>query len=350
MTNKIVSQKDIARAAGVSVMTVSRALRNQPDISETMRAQILELAKRMGYQPNPLLSALMTYRRRKLPLPTDLCLGYVTNFSSPEEWKNNPLYQEFFHGAAAAAKNCGYHLEEFSLRESGMTGRRLSQILYARGINGLVIAPLPVAQGHLRLDWARFSCVAIGLSLAYPNLHRVSPHQFRSMRLVMRQLRHRGYLRIGMAVPIAWNERVNRQWVGSFLAEQILQPQSEQVPLLLSPAKSLVREEFLAWYQEHKPDVIISNQVEPLDWLKALGMKTPADFGFVHLESTEPGTLISGIYQNGQVIGQTALDVLIGLLNQNRKGIPEIPTMTLVDSSWVEGTTLRSAGRPLQPE
>ena len=38
--------KDIAESAGVSVMTVSKALRNEPDISETTKARIRGIADR----------------------------------------------------------------------------------------------------------------------------------------------------------------------------------------------------------------------------------------------------------------------------------------------------------------
>ena len=48
----MVRLKDIAREAGVSVMTVSKALRNAPDIAAKTKLRIGDLAKRMGYTPN----------------------------------------------------------------------------------------------------------------------------------------------------------------------------------------------------------------------------------------------------------------------------------------------------------
>lgn len=44
--------KDIAKAAGVGVVTVSRALNDKPDVSEATRQRILGLAEEMGYRPN----------------------------------------------------------------------------------------------------------------------------------------------------------------------------------------------------------------------------------------------------------------------------------------------------------
>ena len=44
--------RDIARLAGVSVTTVSRALNNHPNVSERARQEILEAAAESGWQVN----------------------------------------------------------------------------------------------------------------------------------------------------------------------------------------------------------------------------------------------------------------------------------------------------------
>lgn len=60
MKKKNVTIKDIARAAGVTHPTVSRALNNHPAISETTRKQIVKLAHEMGYVPNATARGLKT--------------------------------------------------------------------------------------------------------------------------------------------------------------------------------------------------------------------------------------------------------------------------------------------------
>ena len=47
-----VGLKDVARAAGVSMMTASRALRGIEGVSETRRAEIFRIARELGYRPN----------------------------------------------------------------------------------------------------------------------------------------------------------------------------------------------------------------------------------------------------------------------------------------------------------
>jgi LacI family transcriptional regulator len=54
--------KDIAADVGVSMVTVSRALRNFPDISKEMKARILERARVLNYRPNLMARGLVTGR------------------------------------------------------------------------------------------------------------------------------------------------------------------------------------------------------------------------------------------------------------------------------------------------
>jgi LacI family transcriptional regulator len=55
-----ITQKDIAEALNVSRITVSKALRNHPDISSKMKKQVLDAVKEMGYTPNLIATQLTT--------------------------------------------------------------------------------------------------------------------------------------------------------------------------------------------------------------------------------------------------------------------------------------------------
>lgn len=53
-----VTIKEVAEAAGVSVMTVSRVLNNRPDVSNTTRKRIQQIINQLGYAPNAMASSL----------------------------------------------------------------------------------------------------------------------------------------------------------------------------------------------------------------------------------------------------------------------------------------------------
>lgn len=50
--------KDLARELGVSIATVSRALRNSPEIGKEMQQRVKDLAKKLNYRPNPFAQSL----------------------------------------------------------------------------------------------------------------------------------------------------------------------------------------------------------------------------------------------------------------------------------------------------
>jgi LacI family transcriptional regulator len=341
MAARQITLKDIAGKSGVSVMTVSRALHNHPALCPETRARILQAAERLGYRPNPMVSALMRYRRTGRPTSTGLTLAFITQFSTRDGWKESPINREFFEGAKAAAQQHGYHLEEFWLREPRMTAQRLSQILQTRNVLGLLLAPLPVPLGHLRLDWDKFSAVALGYSLAWPSLNRVVDEQFHSLRLAWHRLRKLGYHRLGLALRARSDQSAHHHWTGGFLMEQQTMPPSERVPMFVVPDLEWQEATFQNWVKRHRPEVILSLHEEIPDWIRHMGLGVPQDMGFAHLNCPDTSGNCAGIYHNGRDVGATAIDLLVDMLHRNERGIPRLPRWVLVEAAWCPGGTLR---------
>lgn len=65
------SLKDLATELGVSISTVSRALKDSPEIGTEMKKKVKDLAKKLGYRPNPFAMSLLKMRRESSEL---LCL------------------------------------------------------------------------------------------------------------------------------------------------------------------------------------------------------------------------------------------------------------------------------------
>jgi len=339
---KAASLSDVARRAGVSAMTASRALRNQRAVSAASRQVVLQAAQELGYRPNPLISALMTQRRASRVVRDPLAIAFVTNFPTRSGWRALRINRDFHDGAAAACGRQGYKLEDFWLREPGMSGKRLSSILYHRGVNGVLIAPLPVALGHLRLEWDRFSAVALGYSLAFPRLHRAVNHQFRSIRTALRRLRKRGYRRIGLALKASIDERVEHHYLGGYLADQHRVAPGDRLPPHLPPDKEWRAEGFLRWFEANRPEVVITHHEAVAEWLAQAGVGVPEEVALVQLNLPDKSGSVAGIYQNGLEVGAAAADFLVSMLLRNDCGLPTLPHSILVEGTWVEGLTLPS--------
>ncbi len=120
--------KDIAQRAGLSIMTVSKALRDEPDVSATTKTRIKLLAQQMGYVPDSTAQGLRT-RRTKL-------LGVVISSMT------NPIYSRIVLAIEARAYEMGYdivlaHTLNIPEREEACLRRLLS-----RRVDGLFISPV----------------------------------------------------------------------------------------------------------------------------------------------------------------------------------------------------------------
>lgn len=120
--------KDIAQEAGVSVMTVSKALREKQDVSPSTRERICSIARRMGYVPNAAAQGLRNRRTRLLgvviPAPTD------------------PVYARVIFAIEEIAHELGYDL--LLAHTLGQPGREevVLRRLIARNVDGILISPV----------------------------------------------------------------------------------------------------------------------------------------------------------------------------------------------------------------
>jgi DNA-binding LacI/PurR family transcriptional regulator len=337
-----VTMKEVAAAAGVSAATVSRALGMDPQIPEATRMRIRKMATKLGYRPDPLLSAFARRRRSTSAGAEVTTLAYVTNFPTSDEWRANPFYAPMFQGATDHALRNGYKLEHFWLRESGMTGERLSRILYNRGIVGLIVAPTPAARSRLSLDWARFSCVTIGYSLLRPDLHRVNPHHFHALLSADRKLRRLGYSRIGFCIYEGTSGRVDDLWLAGALLTQRRHPDS---PLKVFPPTDDTRHRIADWALTERLEVVVSDNSQALGELRRRGIRSPGDIDFATLNWVKSEPEIAGINQRPAAIGAAAVDLAIAQIRRNERGIPEIPVTSMVEGAWVNGPSLIRTAR-----
>jgi len=336
-----VSIRDLARESGVHHTTVSRALRNDPGVSLATREKLQKLAKKRGYTPDPMLSALMAHRKKSTPC-YQATLGWITTNVTRDDWHTHEKVGHFA-GARRRAAELGYRIEEFWLREPGMTARRATQILVARNIRGLFFIPQPRPRVHLNLDWSRFSAITFSHSLSYPALHLVTCHHFRSMRLIMRKLKRLGYRRIGLVCSSQILEMSDRNWAAAYWAYQ---PRPYTAPLPILAERKFSQASFNKWFEENQPDAVIAHDPVILRWIKERGLRVPEDIGFVNPARAGGLDYFTAIDENTEQIGAIAVDVLIEMIHRGERGVPTIPLCHLVEGTWVPGSTVRAMNHP----
>jgi LacI family transcriptional regulator len=124
----MVRLKDIAVRAGVSVMTVSKVLRDAPDISAATKARIRSLAQEMGYVPDSLAQGLRTRTTRTF----GLIIPTVTN----------PFFARAILAIEEQAHELDYELIlSHHLNDAGREENVIRRLL-SRRVDGLIISPV----------------------------------------------------------------------------------------------------------------------------------------------------------------------------------------------------------------
>lgn len=346
--------RELAKLAGVSHATVSRALRDSPRISLEVRKKIQRLARERGYQPHPLVSKLMS----QLPHVKTISratLAVIT--TSGPGWRRHAFLREIYTGIETRALELGYRIEEFSLPDYEMSCRRLSDVLYARGLEGVLIMPLVHSPGHLSLKWERFASVAIGRSLVLPRLNRVSFNHNQNMLLALRKLRRLGYRRIALALSHDLRARVGDAYVAEYSLYQRTMEPGESIPVFEGP--DLNPREISRWLRAHKADALLCNYSPTESQLRAQGIEIPGKLGYASLDRFHAPSEVGGIDQRPREVGVASVDMLTSQLNRNELGIPDVPKLMLVPGTWAENGTLhrqdpaggpRSKKKPTPPQ
>jgi transcriptional regulator with XRE-family HTH domain len=227
-----VTLRGIARLLGVSHATVSLALRGSPRISVARRSEVLQVAERLGYRPDPMLSALRHYRRTVGRPSIQAEIAWLNFWPQPGRLRSFREFDGYWRGALAMAEAQGYRLEEFRVN-SQLSIDRLRAILRARNIKGLLLPPVP-ATCHLSMDtlaWAEHSVVCFGHSHSgLRGMPVVTVDQAAAAALAFRKIRERGYHRVGLVTSL---ETVRRtRFAAGYLQSQLFVPEAERLPLL----------------------------------------------------------------------------------------------------------------------
>jgi LacI family transcriptional regulator len=337
--------RDLAAALNISAATVSRALRNHPNTALETRRQVQATARKMGYRGNPALATVMSHVRTLPRVAYRETLGWINAFDHADFFTDSRLGSpEYCHnlyaGAAERAEQLGYKLDTFWLNEPAMRKRRITDILSARGIRGLVIPPMPEPAGLRSFDWSAFATVALSYTIKRPEFHRVVPDHHHNIQLILRTLRHRGYHRIGLLIPPRFDERQANQLRSTFYFYQKNLPLPDRIPVLLCKATH-TEEQGALWLKKNRPDAVITlggfRHLRDLD----IGDKAYSqNLGVVLIGYATTDRGFSSLDENPRLIAATAVDHLAGQLNRNERGIPSHSQTVLIKGTWVEGETL----------
>lgn len=172
--------RDVARAAGVSPSTVSRAL-SMPDlVTPATRAKVRRAADRLGYQPNRAARGLITGRTHNLGL-------IVPDLA-------NPFFPEIVKGVQSRARDADYAVFVADTDEDAASEVRLARSL-AKQVDGLILCSTRMNEAELRAVAADIAVVLMNRKVS--DIAGITVDNAGGMRQAVNHLAALGHRRIG---------------------------------------------------------------------------------------------------------------------------------------------------------
>lgn len=145
-----VTIEDVAKAARVSVSTVSRILNNKPDVAKMTRERVLRVIEDMGYTPHAQARSLAGGKSHSIAL---LFPAEYTGFTQ--------LELDFFIGAATATGQQGFF---FNLMTDPMNEQALLNLYRSGQVEGVILMQIHMDDWRVNLLRGRYPFVMIGRS------------------------------------------------------------------------------------------------------------------------------------------------------------------------------------------
>lgn len=324
--------RDIAKEVGCCVATVSLALRNHPSIPPETRTRVRATADKLGYKPNVRVAELMgeIRKNRSVDTLTEAVALYWSD--APRKTVHQYLHLKQFEDAVRQqCLNAGFELECYYGGEAGGESKVVERILYARGIRGVILAPLILSQSHkLNWKWDHFSVVIAGSALWQPEFHRVRFNHFEEVQKMLSLLSVSEQKRIGLVVDREVNQRSLRLISGAFWAWS-----SPDLRLQNSVFETIGERKtaFLEWLNTYRPKSLIVASSDAFSWVQELPKK-PKLF-VLGVELHKDAKLYSGIREDYSRLGDVAARQLFNQLLANETGIPRQPIKLYIVGEWV---------------
>lgn len=326
---------DVAKAAGVSHMTVSRVLNHTGNVKPATVKKVEAAMTKLGYRRNPMVQALMSQvRRQRVSLSSNL--AWLEEKADGKKRDRIALLRD---AASQRAAEIGYGFETIFHEPMELSAARIDSILKARGVRGVIIAPIQNSGAKFNFPWSQYSVATIGRSLLTPAISHVMMHFQHAMDRTLQELKVRGYKRIAF---MTWREadlRSEHLQLMAFLRHNYLIEAQDRIEPIWMDDWSL--RDLQRWYDTKRPEVIISSWPSGWPRVQQLGLRTPEELGFVALSRTESSPEVSGIRVPIEAMASGVVDAVVAQIHRNEQGLPKVPKCMLVEASWENGTTLR---------
>jgi LacI family transcriptional regulator len=328
----VVRMKDIAKDVGVSVVTISKVLRNHPDIADETRERILRRVRELDYQPNAVAQSLVTGRSYLIGLVVPSLL--------------HSFFAELAKALSAAVGRHGYSTIISSSEENPELEAKEIQQLTGRRLDALVVASTGSdIQPFQRLERHGLPYVLIDRELSGLAANFVGINDEAAGRIATEHLVDQG-CRIIAHIRGRENSTGIRRFEGyKHALERRGLPYSESLVVARSVVDTdsmRLGAEAMRQLLNHKPmpdSVFAYNDPLAIGAMEAIleaGLRIPEDIAVIGCGNLHyDGSLrvpLSSIDQNSEAIGDRTANILLGILESK---VPPQPMSIILEPSLV---------------
>ncbi len=327
-----VTLAQIAQASGVGKATVSRALRNGGPVSEASRRKVLRAAARLGYRPDPVMSA---FAQRRWGGRSEDGTPLAFLFCS----RQDVFSSECLLAAQRRASELGYHLKCHRLTEF-QTHKHASRVLEHTGVQGLIVSHQLPNDSQLDLDWEKFAVVSCGLRQDRIPASIVMPNVFNGMRLCLEAALRAGYRKPGIIFLHEGPDDNTAYQMGAYWAACLKGWDGfSQAPDLGIPPLFHVQD-IRRWFRHYKPDVILGSNHELYNELSLAGWKFPKQAAFICFGWNDKTGRIAGVDLHTELIGASAVDLLDVQIRSGKFGVSTNKITHMIEPSLLSGASM----------
>lgn len=318
---------DIAKKLNISASTVSRALKDNPIISEATRKRIKQTADEMGYRPNVMAANFRTKRTNTIGVIVPLI--------------NRHFFSSVISGIEEVAYDQGFAVTISQSNDNLIKEQKIAQTLFANRVDGVILSIGMETKeiDHLQMFSNRnIPMVFFDRIVDAIDAHKIVVNDFEGGYKATNHLIEQGALRIAhIGGPLNLKIYANRQkGYCKALADAGLEIDDN---LIING--SLRRNDGYKATQKliqskKQPDAIFcandTTALSAIIYLKENGIKVPENIAIVGF-SNEPfsevvSPSISTIKQPGFIIGKKAAELIIKQITSNNK-IPQFETIVM---------------------
>ncbi|WP_269522435.1 LacI family DNA-binding transcriptional regulator [Coraliomargarita parva] len=336
---KRVTLKQIAEACGVSIATVSYALRKSSHIPESTRTRIQQTAERLGYRPDPELASLAARKNRSGKLGFYASVAVL--YPNPESSRATRLFATHSKHFKERMQDYGCSVSDFQVDSNRYRPARLAQILHTRGIRGILLGWGNWPDSASEFPWHEFAVVSTERTDLSESIDKVSMNHFHALDDIFERLDHWSHQRYGLILHDDCPPETRSLILGSYYANLFERPRLESsIPPYayhLGEDGSSLRK----WYRAYQPEVIISHRVIEPAMFNAAGIQFPKPTRLVVIEIDESSPVAyTGLYTEGE-LGRTIATLLARKMRNDEVEAGRFrKRLTLVNGIWHDGETL----------